>query len=406
MTPAKREDVRGPGLTHVTTVPDSLGFFRGQVGYMKARGFTVRAITSPGPGRKRFAREFGVEIDAVAMARKITPVADLVAVQRIGRILRRNQPVIVHGHTPKGGLLGLIAAFVSATPVRIYHMRGLPFTSATGWKRRLLQRSEWLSCHLAHQVLCVSESVRTLAVDARICAPEKIKVLGRGSGNGVDATGRFNPDALGDGVGRQMRATLGLHEDDVVIGFVGRIAGDKGVADLVDAWQSIREANRNTHLVLIGPFEAKDPIPQHTVRAVRGDPRVHVVAFTSAMPRWYTAMDVVVLPTYREGFPNVVLEAAAMRLPVVATRVPGCVDAVEDARTGILTPPRDARALAHAIQMYLSDPALRRRHGATGRDRVLAHFRPETIWEAVYAEYVRLLDQAGLVDALAPARAA
>ncbi|HEX9818972.1 MAG TPA: glycosyltransferase family 4 protein [Methylomirabilota bacterium] len=384
-----------PGLTHVTTVPDSLGFFRGQVDYMQERGFTVRAITSPGPDLRRFAAELHIGITAVEMPRRITPLTDVVAVRAMRRLLHQHRPAIVHAHTPKGGLLGLIAARSAAIPVRIYHMRGLPFTTARGWRRALLRQTERLSCRLATQVLCVSESVRAVAVADRLCDPARITVLGRGSGNGVDAAGQFNPDAFGPEARRETRASLGIREDALVVAFVGRIVRDKGVPELVEAWRSIREANERAHLLVIGPFEPKDPIPAETARAIRADPRVHLVGTTWEMPRWYAATDVVVLPTHREGFPNVVLEAGAMRLPVVATRVTGCVDAVEDGWTGILVPAGQAHPLASAIQTYLSDPALRRRHGAAGRRRVLTHFRPEAVWQALYLEYLRLLDQAG-----------
>jgi glycosyltransferase involved in cell wall biosynthesis len=394
------------GLTHVTTVPASLCFFRGQVDYMKARGFTVRAITSPGEDLARFATEYNICIRAVEMARRITPLADLRAVRAMRALLRQYRPAIVHAHTPKGGLLGLIAAATAGTPVRIYHMRGLPLTSASGWKRSLLWQTEWLSCHLAHQVFCVSDSVREVAVQEGLCQPARIKVLAHGSGNGVDAAGQFDPDTVGDEARLQTRAALGIRSDELVVGYVGRITRDKGVVELIEAWRHIRTANPRAHLVVVGPFERHDPLPSESEVAMKTDPRVHLAGTTRDIPRWYAAMDLVVLPSYREGFPNVLLEAAAMRLPVVATSVPGCVDAVEADTTGVLVPPRDARALACAIDAYLSDPARRCRHGAAGRRRVLAHYRPEAIWQALYAEYLNLLGRAGVaIDGVAPAAA-
>jgi glycosyltransferase involved in cell wall biosynthesis len=384
------------GLTHVTTVPTSLRFFRGQVEYMKARGFEVRAITSPGEELDRFAGEYEIAVSAVEMARRITPLADLQAVWAMRRLLLGHRPAIVHAHTPKGGLLGLIAAVASATPVRIYHMRGLPFTSASGWRRSLLGRTEWLSCRLAHHVYCVSRSVRTVAVEAGICPADKITVLGHGSGNGVDATERFDPDLVGGDARREIRAIIGARPDEPVIGYVGRLVRAKGIVELIEAWRDLRRAGYPAHLLVIGRFELQDALPAETEHTLRNDPRIHLIGTTWEIPRWYAAMDLLVLPTYREGFPNVVLEAAAMRLPVVATRVPGCVDAVEDGTTGMVVPPRDAGAVAGAIRVYLADPALRRFHGAAGRRRVLMHFRPEAIWEALYREYVRLLDRAGV----------
>jgi glycosyltransferase involved in cell wall biosynthesis len=389
--------VPAAGLTHVTTVPESLDFFRGQVAYMQARGFTVRAMTSPGPELPHYATELDISIDPVAMARRITPFADLVAVTTMRRLLRRHCPVIVHAHTPKGGLLGLVAAVAARTPVRIYHMRGLPFTTATGWQRALLRQAERVSCHLAHQVFAVSESVRAAAVREGLCDPGRIKVLARGSGNGVDAARRFDPAAVGRGPGRETRAALGIRDDELVVGFVGRIVRDKGVGELVEAWRAIRAAHPTAHLLVIGPVERKDAVAPQTRLALRSDPRVHLPGTVLDMPRWYAAMDIVVLPTYREGFPNVLLEAAAMRLPVVATRVAGCVDAVEDGTTGILVPPRDAAAVARGLQRYLRDPGLRRAHGDAARQRVLSHFRPEAIWAELYREYLGLLGRAGVV---------
>jgi glycosyltransferase involved in cell wall biosynthesis len=378
-------------LLHITTVPSSLTFFRGQLGYMQARGLRVHALSSPGVDLHAFAEQEGVSVIAVEMPRRITPLRDLSAVVKILREMRRVRPAIVHAHTPKGGLLGMVAAAVHRAPVRIYHMRGLPMMGARGVRRRLLWVTEWLACRLAHQVLCVSHSVRAEAVDAGICPSEKIKVLLGGSGNGVDATGRFDPGRYNDGVRREVRARFGIPGDAVVIGFVGRIVRDKGVVELADAWLELRELHPHLHLLLVGPFEPQDPVPTETERLLQGDSRVHLAGMDWNTPPLYAAMDVVALPTYREGFPNVPLEAAAMRLPVVATRIAGCIDAVADGITGSLVPPRSATALREVLGRYLDDPELRLEHGTAGRERVLREFRQEVLWEALYAEYTRLL---------------
>jgi glycosyltransferase involved in cell wall biosynthesis len=383
-------------LLHVTTIPMSLTFLRGQVGYMRARGLRVHALSSPGPDLYAFAEREGVTVSAVEMPRRITPLRDLHAVVGILREMRRIRPTIVHAHTPKGGLLGMIAAAVHRVPVRIYHMRGLPLTGARGMKRRLLWATEWLACRLAHRVLCVSHSVRAEAVDAGICPPGKIEVLLGGSGNGVDAAGRFDPDAYDDGVRAATRARFGIPRDAVVIGFVGRIVRDKGVVELAAAWRELRGRYPHLHLLLVGPFEPQDPVPAETERLLRDDPRVHLAGMDWNTPPLYAAMDLAVLPTYREGFPNVPLETAAMRLPVVATRIPGCVDAVADGATGLLVPPRDAEALRAALARYLDDPELRLLHGAAGRERVLREFRQEALWEALYDVYRRLLKERGI----------
>lgn len=384
-------------VAHVTTIPMSLTFLRGQVGYMKSRGLAVHAISSPGEELWSFAVEEQIPVYAVEMTRRITPLRDLRALWRLRKVLSEIRPTIVHSHTPKGGLLGMLAAMLERVPIRVYHMRGLPFVTATGIKRRVLVSSEKLACALAHRVLCNSHSMRGIAIEEGLCPAEKIEVLRSGSGNGVDATGRFDPDRVPAGAGREVREELGIPLDSEVVGFLGRLVREKGIVELEEAWRRLRSDHMEAHLLLIGPFETQDPLPGRAIERLQEDPRVHLMGLDWDTPRLYAAMDLVVLPTYREGFPNVPLEAAAMRLPVVATRIPGCVDAVVDGVTGTLVPVRDAVALEHAIRTYLEDPVLRRRHGEAGRERVLEEFRPEAIWAAVHEEYAQLL-KTGVTD--------
>jgi glycosyltransferase involved in cell wall biosynthesis len=231
-----------------------------------------------------------------------------------------------------------------------------------------------------------------VAIADRVCVDERIRVLVNGSSNGVDAAVRFDPSRITDNARAGIRADSGVPANAVLIGFVGRVVRDKGVVELAQAWTMLREEYPEIHLFVVGPFESQDPVPIETETLLRLDPRVHLLGEQSNLPPLYRAMDVVALPTYREGLPNVLLEAAAMELPVVATRIPGCVDAVNDGVTGTLVPPADPDALARALRRYLDDPALRRRHGEAARERVLAKFRPEAIWAATYQEYVELLD--------------
>ena len=376
-------------LLHVTTVPMTLTFLRGQVGYMKSRGVEVHALSSPGGQLSAFAAAEGVAAHDVEMPRRITPARDLVALARIARVLARVRPDVVHSHTPKGGLLGMLAAWLCRVPVRVYHLHGLPHVAAVGMKRRLLRATEKVSCRLAHRVFCVSPSLLQLAVAEQVCAPRKARVLAAGSANGVDAAGRFDP-ARHDR--RAARAALALPADGLVVGFVGRVVRDKGVVELAGAWRWLRERFPGARLLIVGPLEPQDPVPRDVLQSLRSDPRVLLAGERDDTPPLYAAMDVLALPSYREGFGVVNIEAAAMGLPVVATRVAGVVDAVVDGVTGTLVPPYDAAALADAVSAYLSDPDLRRRHGAAGRARALQNFRPEAIWEALYGEYEQLLN--------------
>jgi glycosyltransferase involved in cell wall biosynthesis len=374
------------------TVPWSLFLFRGQARVLRESGLDVTIIYSPGELLDAFGRDEGVATCDVPMRRAISPLHDLGAIARLARTLRAIRPDIVHAHTPKGGLIGMIAAWLTRSPVRIYHIRGLPYMTTPGWRGRVMRWSEWISCRLAHRVFCVSHSIREVAVRDGLCPPGKIVVFLGGSGNGVDASGRFNPDRFSAEDRVAARAALGIGADDLVIGYVGRLVRDKGVEELAEAWLGLRKRYPDAHLLLVGPEEAKDAISPETLSRFRDDPRVHLVGDVADPSCFYAAMDIVALPTYREGFPNVPLEAAAMQLPVVATDVPGCVDAVEGDVTGTLVPPRDAGALRDALAHYLDDSPLRQQHGAAGRERVLRRFRQEDLWAEYRAEYERLLN--------------
>lgn len=358
---------------------------------MKDQGFEVHALSSPGAFLEEFAEREQITAHSVEMLRQITPLQDLKAIFRICRRIRKIRPTIVHSHTPKGGLLGTIAAWLTRTPIRIYHIRGLPLMTAKGNKRRLLWLSEKIACLLAHRVLCVSHSIREVAIAERLCSPHKIKVLLGGSGNGVDAIGRYNPDRLTPASQQAIRDEYGIPETSLVIGFVGRIVRDKGVHELIQAWKTLRDEFPDLHLLVVGMLEPQDPVDADVVAILQNDDRIHLTGRQWDTPPFYAAMDLLVLPTYREGLPNVPLEAAAMRLPVVATRIPGCIDAVQDGTTGSLVPPYDSEALANAIRCYLLDSSLREDHGVAGRNRVLDLFRQEKIWEALEQEYVDLL---------------
>jgi len=384
-------------MLHITTVAESLGyFFVGQMSYMRAQGFDVHVLSSPSELLDRFAGDEQVQPHAVKMYRDITPLRDLVATFQIWRLLRVLKPQIVHAHTPKGGLLGMIAAFLGQVPVRIYHIHGLPFVTATGYRRFLLRWSERISCVLAHQVLCVSHSVREVVIAERICPASKVEVLVNGSINGVDAVGRFNPIKVGANTRKAVRMKYGIPDDTLVLGFVGRVVRDKGLVELVEAWNILRGQFADLHMMVVGPFEPQDSVPPDVEEILQCDSRVHITGQVHNVSPMYASLDILVLPSHREGFGLVAIEASAMKLPVVATSIAGCVDAVQDGVTGVLVPPHDVDALVKAISEYVRDSALRIRHGQAGRARVLRDFRPEAIREALRLKYTRLLQEKGL----------
>jgi lipopolysaccharide/colanic/teichoic acid biosynthesis glycosyltransferase len=286
----------------------------------------------------------------------------------------------------------MIAAFFAGVPVRIYSLHGLPLETARGLKRVLLRWTEKISCLLSNRIIPVGASLRRSGLAEGLASPTKMKVLGRGSINGVDALDRFNPILEVASEAGALRRKLGIPPNARVIGFVGRIVLDKGLEDLVKVWRSLREEYRDLHLLMVGAFEPQDPISESSVDLLRSDPRVHLTGNVTSMRPMYGAMQILVLPTYREGFPTVLLEAAAMGLPVIATRVTGCVDAVVDGETGTLVAARSPVQLTDALRSYLEHPELRLERGRAGRDRVLREFRQDVVWESFHREYCRLLE--------------
>jgi glycosyltransferase involved in cell wall biosynthesis len=379
-------------LVHVTTVPWSLlALINDQVTFMQSRGLTVHAISSGGAMADEFAQRYGVRLHVVPMTRAMSPFRDLLSLWSLWRALGDVRPDIVHSHTPKGGLLGTLAAWMRGVPVRVYHLRGLRYATATGVQRAVLRAADRTACRLAHRVIAVSESIRTQAIADGLCAADRIIVLGGGSGNGVDALTRFDPDRPPPG-GASIRERFDIPPSALVIGMVGRLAREKGIVELELAWQRIRQERTDVHLLLVGPDEAVDAPSLAALARLRADDRVHCTGHVASaeMAAAYRGMDLVVLPSHREGLPNALLEAAAMRLPVVATRIPGCTDVVIDGVTGTLVPPERPDQLAAALSSYLRDPERRSLHAAAARGHVLERFQPQVIWSALAAEYERL----------------
>ncbi len=391
-------ELRKTRLVFVTTVPITLeAFFRGQFVYWKQKGFEVIATSSPGTELEALRDREPVTVFPVRMIRGLSPISDLLAILRLYWLFKRLKPEIVHASTPKAGFVGMIAATLTGVPVRVFTLRGL-MSEMDGRLKAVLRWMEKLTCWLAHAVTANSRSVAKMSVNNRLCDQEKLLVLGHGSSNGVDASDVFNPENTLITCTNALRAEYGVPESAKVIGFVGRIVKDKGIFELANAWVTLRRKHLDSYLMIVGKPEARNEALRRVIDDWEHDERV---VFTEWVPRermatHYGIMDILALPTYREGFPNVVLEAAAMGVPVVATRVTGCLDAVVDGVTGTLVPAKDPVALADAIEKYIVDPELRRQHGQAGRIRALNDFRPEMIWNDLHDLYIKLLKEKGL----------
>jgi glycosyltransferase involved in cell wall biosynthesis len=269
------------------------------------------------------------------------------------------------------GLIGGLAAWIVGVPHRIYTLRGLRYETAHAWKRKLLIGCEKIACLCAHRVICISRSVRQTAIREGIAPADKLVLLGERGSEGV--TIEPQPEIRGRDL-LHLRKQLRIPEEAAVIGFVGRLTRDKGVCELVQCCQILQREGRAVHLLLLGDFESGDPVDRETVEWISTNPAAHWLGFVPDPKPYYRLMSAFVFPTYREGLPKVLLEAAAASTPVVSTKVTGVVDIIQDGLTGILVPPGDAPALARAVEHLLDEPAAAARMARAAQHMIREHF--------------------------------
>ncbi len=368
---------------------------RGQLAFLREAGFEVTLLSSPGGELEAAGRSEEIETLAVPMAREISLWKDLKSLVQLYRVIRRLRPSITNVGTPKAGLLAGIAAWLARVPCRFYTLRGLRCETTRGSKRRILLLSDRIACLCAHRVICASESLRQTAVALGIVEPHRALVLGSGSSNGVD-TSRFLLTPLLLNRAAKLRQELKIPLEAQVVGFVGRLTRDKGVAELVKAFARLCETSAAVWLLLVGDFEDGDPLPPDVRRAIETNSKIIRTGFVPEATVYYHLMDVLALPSYREGFPNAILEAHAAGKPVVATRATGVVDAVVDEVTGVLVPVGDAETLAKRLESLLRNKDSATGMGSAGQERVKREFQSERIWGALAREYSQLLGARGL----------
>ena len=370
-------------LVQVFTVPVSLRFITGQAAFWRARGFRLHIICSGETETRAFAEQEGISCDIVPFRRRISPVPDFVSFVQLWLILSRLKSGVVQGNTPKAGFLTMLAARLAGVQTRIYELHGLPLETRRGLNRAALRLIEKFTGFLATQVWAVSPSLRTVALREGLVSPEKIRVPHWGSCNGVDALNRFNPNHINLMASELLRQKLGLLGR--VVGFVGRLCADKGIGDLVATWTILRSQSPDLQLLVIGAPECQTAPEKRCLSQLQDDGRVRFVGWVGNVENYLPLLDVLLLPTHREGMPTALLEAAAMQIPVVASRVTGVTDAVLEGETGLLVEvglPDSPTAFAEAVAAYLNNPDLARKHGQQARSRVLRDFHPEDVWAA------------------------
>lgn len=376
--PVERELEPRVVLYGVTVGASAYSLLKGQLSWLQDHGWRVCLAASPDDEAKVAAEREGVRLYPLPMTRSITPLSDLCALIRWVRLIHRLKPAAVNASTPKAGFLGTLAAWMLRVPKRIYVVRGLRLEGVTGPLAWVLWLMERVAMACSTDVVFVGPSLAEQAVLRGLGGRGKGWVVRAGSSNGVDVC---RVVARAEEIPQErMRDDLGLEEHDFVVGYVGRVTSDKGVDTLITAFEDAR-LPLSAKLVVVGWVEDEQLRGR---LATLGD-RVRTVGSVRNVPAHMATMNVLCLPTKREGFPNVVLEAAALRIPVITSRATGSIDSVVDGETGILMDVDDHRALARALEQLHADPEWARTLGDNAHQRVVRDFKPIDIWRGVLA---------------------
>jgi glycosyltransferase involved in cell wall biosynthesis len=373
-------------LVRITTIPLSLDkLLQGQPRFM-SNFYKVTAVSSP-DGLEKISQTENVDIFAVEMTRKITPIKDLKAVLRLYRFLKKEKPFIVHTHTPKAGTLGMLASKLAGVPVRLHTVAGLPLLEVSGKKRKLLDIVEKITYGCATKVYPNSKGLESIIKELGYCRPEKLKVIGNGSSNGIN-TEFFNPEAIPNEAIDNLRSNLGIMPDDSVFIFVGRLVSDKGINELVKAFKDVANEFENVKLLLVGSREDDlDPLLPETLNEIQSNKNIISAGYQNDVRPYLAISTVLAFPSYREGFPNVVMQAGAMGLPCIVTDINGCNEIIEQDVNGIIIPVKNSEMLYIAMKKLLKDNAYRRYLEENARDRIISRFNQQVIWESILKEY-------------------
>lgn len=383
-----------PKLIRITTVPVSLvSLLKDQPKFMKAQGFEVIAISTPGELLNEVEAIQGVKTIGIPMTRTISPVSDLKSLWQLYRVFKKERPDIVHSHTPKAGTLGMIAAKLARVPVRMHTIAGLPLVEATGAKRKLLDVVEKITYACAHKIYPNSYGLQDIILKNKYTRAEKLKVIGHGSSNGID-TQEFDPGQISTETTRKLREELGISQENFVFLFVGRVVSDKGVNELVKAFAKItaEKSQIQPHLILVGNYENHlDPLLPETEKTIRENQYIHAVGYKINVNDYLASANVLTFPSYREGFPNVVMQAAAMQLPAIVSDINGCNEIITQGENGWIIPPKNVEKLQERMTWCMQNKTQAKQMGLKSRQLMQEKYERAYVWQELLKEYRNLL---------------
>lgn len=383
-------------LIRITTVPISFKvLLKGQLRFMASNGFDVKGVSSEGEELREVYENEGIVMEAINMSRKITPFQDLKSLWEMWNFLRKEKPQIVHTHTPKAGIIGMLAARLAGVPHRLHTVAGLPLMEATGIKRKILNFVEKLTYSSATRVYPNSKGLYDFILQNNFTQSNKLKIIGNGSSNGINTT-FFSPDQVSETERVMLREKLNIQPDDFVFVFVGRIVSDKGINELIKAFSELQTAENNEltgiKLLLVGGLESDlDPLNPETLAEINQNKDIISVGFQQDVRPFFAISDALAFPSYREGFPNVVMQAGAMGLPSIVSDINGCNEIIVEGENGLIIPSKNVEKLKEKMLTLARDKNLYIKLKENSRRMIENRYEQSVVWKALLEEYEGLL---------------
>lgn len=377
-----------PKLIRTSTVAISLDYLlKGQLSFLQ-KHYEVLAVSGNDIHLEEVANREKIRTIGLEMQRNISPLKDLLSLWNLYLLFKKEKPLMVHSITPKAGLLTMVAGFLAGVPIRIHTFTGLIFPSKTGLLKRLLILMDKLLCKFATHIYPEGNGVKQDLINFRITS-KPLKVIANGNVNGID-TDYFNKNQLSELENQTLKNALGINSNDFIFIFVGRLVGDKGINELITAFKKF-ETKDSIKLLLVGPFEQElDPLSVDTLHEINSNTNIISVGFQKEVRSYFAIADALVFPSYREGFPNVVLQAGAMSLPCIVTDINGSNEIIIDGINGLIISPKNHVELHKVMLQLVNDNLLRANLRKHSREMIVSRFEQKMIWEAILEEYKRV----------------
>ena len=385
----KKIKMNNMNILHVVNIYFTIPYFLGdQLDYFRDKGYNMHIICSPSKELIDFAHKKRIKYKQISILRKISLISDFKAVIAICKYIKSNRINIVNGHTPKGGIVAMTAAFIMGVPNRIYFRHGLVYETSSGLKRKLLIMIDRIASLLSTKIICVSPSVCQRSLEDKLNPSNKQQILANGTCNGID-TVRFDRDRLDNNTLLNLRTKFNINENDFIIGFTGRLVKDKGIIELIESFKLLSYKYNNIKLLLVGMLEVRDGLPTDIIKIIKENHNIITTGYinNSQIENYYGIMDLFILPSYREGFPTSVLEASSMKLPVITTKVTGCIDSILDGKTGLFTT-HNSNDIANNIEKFILNNNLQQECGKNGREFVVNKFAQNLVWREIEKLYI------------------